>query len=107
MSNISFNPSIDEAINCLSFYKDHVPEDGYISACLNLGISALKTIQDGGYKLELDTFSEKIAEIANYECQPIDCAHCKYCTEDFKCLSVTCHHIMRIEGVKKWIQENS
>jgi len=106
LSNISFNPSIGEAINCLSLYKDHVPENGYISACLNLAISALETIQDGNYKLESDLITEKIAEIANFECPPIDCAHCKYCTDDFDCLSVICGHIMQIEEVKKWIRKN-
>ena len=110
MANISFNPSIGEAINCLSLYKDHVPENGYISACLDLGISALKTIQDGNYQLSTSTISPEILdEIVNYTCTCQECDVCKYfykghCLyEDARALKNQREYYRRLQS---WIQKN-
>lgn len=108
------NVTIQDAINAFALLKEHVNENGFLYECYNLGISALKTIQDGDYHIQTDTNSQvikAIRDIANYNCDGESCNGCKYSTinsdiEDVTCLSCACRELLRIKEIKKWIQEN-
>lgn len=72
-----------DAINAFSLLRDHVNENGFLHECYNLGIGALKTVQDGNYKIESDTIPQELLdEIIDYKCQCNDCDSCKYNYED-------------------------
>ena len=102
--------SIDDAIKCLALFRDKVPENGFVSSCLDLSISALKTVQDGDYKITL--YREELQKLANYNCTDKmtscdDCpCHCK--TNGYsRCMSVTADNLLNKEREAiEWIQEN-
>lgn len=106
--------TIQDAINAFSLLSEHVNENGFLYECYNLGISALKTIQDGNYVIRKDENSQLVKtlkDIANYNCDGMSCNDCKYNAiksdiEDVACISCACREILRIGEVKKWIQEN-
>ena len=71
--------TIQDAINAFSLLSEHVNENGFLHECYNLGISALKTVQDGNYKLNTDAIPQAILdEIINYKCTCQECDICKY-----------------------------
>ena len=101
--------TIQDAINAFSLLQEHVNEGGFLHECYNLGISALKTVQDGNYQLKFEdnNFQEQLEKIASYDCGGINCDECKYSLENCECLSIIVKHIFEKESeVKKWIQEN-
>lgn len=106
----------NDAINAFSLLRDHVNENGFLHECYNLGIAALKTIQDGNYKL--DTCSvprETLVEIANYDCRSQECDNCFYkkrnAVNGLECMSVKAKHILYSEyymrEIYEWINKNS
>ena len=103
------NVTIQDAINAFSLLQEHVNENGFLHECYNLGISALKTIQDGNYQLNIEdiNYREQLEKIASYECDCTDCENCKYHSDKTLCISVLADVIVNRESeVKKWIQEN-
>lgn len=71
------NITIDEAIKAMSLFRDTAPENGYVASCYNMAISALKTIQDGNYKLESENVSrETLKKLVNEECKYDRCIDC-------------------------------
>lgn len=102
--------TIQDAINAFALLSEHVNENGFLHECYNLGISALKTIQDGNYQLGTSTISPDILdEIVNYKCSCQGCDDCKYfykghCLyEDAKALKKQSEYERRL---RTWIQEN-
>lgn len=103
--------TIQDAINAFALLKEHVNENGFLHECYNLGISALKTVQDGNYQLNTGAISPVILdEIVSYECTCQECDDCKYfykehCLyEDARALKKQSEYNRRL---KAWIQENS
>ena len=101
--------SIDDAIKCLGLFRDKVPENGFISSCLDLSISALKTVQDGDYKIPL--YREELEKLANFNCtdKMISCDDCPCrCADEYRrCMSLTADILLNKESeVIEWIQEN-
>lgn len=110
------NVTINDAINAFNLLREHVNENGFLHECYNLGISALKTVQDGNYQLNpLNVSRETLKEMANFYCGGIDCSNCKYKMRDarhgLECMSVKAKHILRAESyikeVELWIKQNS
>lgn len=108
--------TIDDAIKCLALFRDKVPENGFVSSCLDLSISALKTVQDGNYKIqEADKYQKEIGLIASYECFDVCCEDCPLHAKGehmaYACAStqarrvVQGHNDLRKE-LEQWIQEN-
>ena len=102
--------TIQDAINAFALLSEHVNENGFLHECYNLGISALKTVQDGNYQLNTDTIPQQILEeIVDYNCRCIDCDICKYYNKDH-CLYTPAKGLLNHEKytkeIKTWIQEN-
>lgn len=106
----------NDAINAFSLLRDHVNENGFLYECYNLGIGALKTIQDGNYQLYPTRVSrETIKTMANYSCKELTCDNCKYCKrgkdDSYICMSLKAKHLLQyeqdIKEVEEWINKNS
>lgn len=104
------NVTIQDAINAFALLSEHVNENGFLYECYNLGISALKTIQDGNYQLSTSTIPPEILdEIVNYTCTCQECDDCKYfykghCLyEDARALKNQREYYRRLQA---WIQKN-
>lgn len=105
------NASINDAINAFNLLREHVNENGFLHECYNLGISALKTIQDGNYKIDEKSIpNEVLDEIINYNCRCEDCNDCKYFYEGH-CLYSDAKAVKNQEvyrrRVKEWINKTS
>lgn len=103
------NVTIQDAINAFALLSEHVNENGFLHECYNLGISALKTIQDGNYILESEyVLRETLTEIANYDCGKKSCVGCNfYANDDIGCISNRAKELLKREEVEKWIKEHS
>lgn len=108
------NVTINDAMNAFALLE-HVCENSYLKECYNLGISALKTIQDGNFQLAINTVSrETLEEMANFNCEGLDCDKCIYrkATEDggFICMSIKAKdviwYLQNIKEVSEWINQN-
>ena len=104
------NVTIQDAINAFSLLRDHVNENGFLHECYNLGIGALKTVEDGNYKIDSNPIPQKILnEIIDYECNCDDCDTCKYFFKehclyhDAKAVNNPAEHVERI---KEWMKEH-
>lgn len=109
------NVTIDDAINTFNLLREHVNENCFLHECYNLGISALKTVQDGNYHLQPTNVSrETLEEMANYDCRVMPCSYCKYATvknRHYECVALKAKAILRneqnIKEVEAWIKQNS
>lgn len=98
------NVTIEDAINAFALLRDSVNENGFLYECYNLGISALKTIQDGNYIIEQENVSrETLEKIVNYDCSDIQCADCDYFTAEYGCLSKKCKVLLHKKEIEQWI----
>ena len=98
------NVTIQDAINAFALLSEHVNENGFLHECYNLGISALKTIQDGNYELSKSHVSrETLEKLANYECGWTLCSECKLYANELGCISTRAKEILKSEEVKEWI----
>lgn len=103
--------TIQDAINAFSLLSEHVNENGFLHECYNLGICALKTVQDGDYQLKNDTIPKEILEeIVNYNCSGLDCNLCKYYHQKC-CLFEPAKGLLMYDEFKKeietWMKEHS
>lgn len=108
--------TIDDAIKCLALFRDKVPENGFVSSCLDLSISALKTVQDGNYQIpEVDKYQKEIELIASYDCVGNSCGDCPfyargdnmvYACASTQARSVLHGHTAIRKELEAWIQEN-
>ena len=106
------NVTIQDAINAFALLRDSVNENGFLYECYNLGISALKTIQDGNYKLSTTNVSrETLEKIANFDCTGMACSACIYDIRDtdnlYACIRTKASDILsceqKIKEVEQWI----
>lgn len=97
--------SIQDAINAFVLLRDSVNENGFLYECYNLGISALKTIQDGNYILESEYVSrETLTKLANYDCCDKNCTDCElYGGENLWCISNRAKELLKREEIEAWI----
>ncbi len=101
------NVTIDDAINAFNLLCEHVNENGFLYECYNLGISALKTIQDGNYQLEPSDVSRQTLErIATYDCTNKVCTECDYYSEIYSCISNKCRVLLARKEIEAWINQN-
>lgn len=101
------NVTIDDAINAFTLLRDNVNENGFLHECYNLGISALKTIQDGNFQLEpLDVSRETLERIATYDCSNKNCIECDYYSEIYSCISTKCKVLLARKEIEAWINQN-
>ena len=101
------NVTTQDAINAFSLLKEHVNENGFLAECYNLGISALKTIQDGNYILSFqndnDISHEELEKIASYDCGEESCLLCPYILPHSKhCASNLAAEILRYKELVEW-----
>ena len=111
------NVTINDAINAFSLLRDHMKDKDYLWECYNLGISALKTIQDGNYQLSTANVSREILEeMTKFNCEGLICADCIYGVKNKKagyydCMSLKAKDILLLEQtmkeVEEWIYQNS
>lgn len=99
--------TINDAINAFGLLKEHVNENSFLAECYNLGISALKTIQDGNYILPFqndnDISYEVLEKIASYDCGEEDCRFCPYRLPHSKhCASNLAAEILRYKELVEW-----
>lgn len=108
--------TINDAINAFNLLREHVNENGFLHECYNLGISALKTVQDGNYQLNsLNVSRETLEKMATYDCKGMSCSECKYDVRDkdyyHVCMALKAKDILRheqnIKEVEEWIKQNS
>ena len=110
------NVTINDAINAFNLLREHVNENGFLYECYNLGISALKTIQDGNYQLPTTNVSrETLEEMANFECKGLICADCIYAVKNksagyYECMSIKAKKVLSTEQtrmeVEGWIHQS-
>lgn len=109
------NVTINDAISALSLLRDHIDDNEFLHECYNLGISALKTVQDGNYQLPPTNVSrETLAKMAEYDCRGLSCDECKYWVEDSDgyrvCFALKAKDILRneqnVKEVEEWIKLN-
>lgn len=109
------NVTINDAINAFNLLREHVNENGFLHECYNLGISALKTVQDGNYQLNpLNVSRETLEKMASYECTDASCPECEYgvCGTVYtsECISLKAKHILQYEQnvkeVEAWVKQN-
>ncbi len=107
--------TINDAINAFNLLREHVNENGFLHECYNLGISALKTVQDGNYQLPAITVSRETLEtLAEFSCEHTYCGECIYCKQDedgyYTCMSLMAKRILTyeryIKEVEAWINQN-
>lgn len=110
------NVTINDAINAFNLLREHVNENAFLHECYNLGISALKTVQDGNYQLPINNVSrETLEEIASFDCTGLRCIECKYDAHDLdyfqRCMVHKAREILRyeenIKEIDTWIKQNS
>lgn len=110
------NVTINDAINAFNLLRDHVNENGFLHECYNLGISALKTVQDGNYQLPINNVPRETLEaIASFGCTGLKCIECKYDVRKLDyfhgCIVHKACEILRyeqnIKEVEEWIKQNS
>lgn len=109
------NVTINDAINAFNLLREHMNENGFLYECYNLGISALKTIQDGNYQLPTINVSRETLEVmAKFECKELDCTKCIYGARNndglIECMSLKARDILLFERTMKeveaWINQN-
>ena len=98
--------TIQDAINAFALLSEHVNENGFLHECYNLGMSALKTIQDGNYTLSTQHVSrETLKKLAEYECKDEECIGCKYYHPRYICISAMAEKILKAEDYERRILE--
>lgn len=110
------NVTINDAINAFNLLREHVNENGFLYECYNLGISALKTIQDGNYQLPTTNVScETLEALANYNCSTLKCDECIYHKQteggNHICMTLLARRILcherNVKEVEAWIKQNA
>lgn len=105
----------NDAINAFSLLRDHVNENGFLHECYNLGIGALKTVQDGNYQLSINNIPrEVLEEIANFDCSGMKCSECKYDLPNADCLHACAvmkardilNYEQNIKEMNEWMNKN-
>lgn len=99
--------TIQDAINAFGLLKEHVNENGFLAECYNLGISALKTIEDGNYTLSSqnanDISYEELVKISSYDCGEEKCQLCPYLLPHSKgCASNLATGILGYNELVEW-----
>lgn len=109
------NVTINDAINAFNLLREHVNENGFLHECYNLGISALKTVQDGDYQLSINNVPRETLEaIASFDCTGLSCIECKYYAPDLDyfqgCMVHKAREILRyeqnIQEVEAWMKQH-
>lgn len=109
------NVTINDAINAFNLLREHVNENGFLHECYNLGISALKTVQDGDYHLpSMNVPRETLIKMAEYDCGGLSCSDCRFWCEDSEgyrvCFALKARDILRaeqyIKEVSEWVKQN-
>ena len=102
--------TIQDAINAFGLLKEHVNENGFLAECYNLGISALKTIQDGNYAIEDEAMRAMIEKIAEFDCVGLlECDECPLHREgagDNSCISTICEKLRLRKETELWVHEH-
>lgn len=110
------NVTINDAINAFNLLREHVNENGFLHECYNLGISALKTIQDGNYQLPTTNVSRETLEVmANFKCEGLDCQKCLYSKYDesgyMECMSCKAKQVLTyaksVKEVEAWVNHHT
>lgn len=103
------NVTINDAINAFNLLREHVNENGFLHECYNLGISALKTIQDGNYQLPTTNVSRETLEaMANFKCEGLGCSDCIYAVRGkegyHECMSLKAKDMLLSEQNRKEVE---
>ncbi len=103
------NATINDAINAFNLLREHVNENGFLYECYNLGISALKTVQDGNYHIQSSNVSrETLEEMAKFECKGLGCSDCIYGIVNneglHECMSLKAKDMLLSEKTKKEVE---
>lgn len=101
--------TINDAINAFGLLKEHVNENGFLAECYNLGISALKTIQDGNYILAQNNeiSYDELVKIASVHCGDNDCHFCPYRMEHSnRCASALATNLLRYNELLEWYNKH-
>lgn len=107
--------SLEESMRCLQLFQEYQPENGYAHQCFNIGISALKTIEDmqlnGDYTPapSENVSRETLKEIYDFDCHMTPCEECNYLYKGY-CMSnmagIMLKEDERKELMNKWINQH-
>ena len=101
--------SIQEAMRCLQLFQEYQPENGYVSQCFDLALSALKTIEDmtenGQEPPKPNVSRETLETIASYDCvsNEVMCENCKFYSNKTGCISNHCKSLLHRKEIEQWI----